>query len=139
MLGYILPKTKIEAYFLSGDWKVSTGVTIILIFVQLIPLIILWVSKYHNESKLVKRVIILNILLILVTPFYFYTVEFGRIFRGIIIYDYIALTNLYNQKNKYKIIFLSLLLVILLFISLILVVGLYDKTVHAILVNNLLF
>lgn len=139
LLSYIIPKTKIEAYFLSGNWKVSTGVTIILILVQLIPLFILWFSKYHNESKLVKRVIILNILLILVTPFYFYTVEFGRIFRGIIIYDYIALTNLYNKKTKYKITFMSLLMVALLFISLILVVGLYEKTVQAILINNMIF
>ena len=138
-IGNFIPKAKIDAYFISGDWKVSTLVTVILILVQLIPLVILYLSKTYKTSKLARKVMILNILLIVVTPFYFYTVEFGRVFRGIIIMDYIALTNEYNKRNKIKIIILSLLLVILLFTALILVVGVFDKTVKAIIINNLLY
>ena len=138
-IGAFIPKVKIDAYFLSGDWKVSTLVTIILILVQFIPLVILMLSKTFDKSKLTKRVVILNILLILVTPFYFYTVEFGRVFRGIIILDYIALTNNYEKPHRFKIMLLSILMMALLFIALILVVGLFDKTVKAIIVNNILF
>lgn len=138
-IGIFIPKVKIDAYFLSGDWKVSTLVTIVLILVQLIPLVILMLTKSFDKSKLTKKVVILNILLILVTPFYFYTVEFGRVFRGIIIWDYIVLTNQYEKPHRFKILFLSALMMILLFIALILVVGLFDKTVKAIIVNNILF
>lgn len=143
LLSLFLPESKINAYFISGDWKVNKIVTIILIIVQLIPLIILWINKKNNDDNdLLKKVIIMNILLIIVTPFYFYTVEFGRIFRGIIIYDYIALSNSLTKKLTYrniKIYFMSFLLASILFIVLIIIVGVFNKTVLSILQNNLLF
>lgn len=139
ILSFIIPQTKIEAYFLSGSWKISTIITLILIMVQLIPLFILILFKGNEQNKLIKRTIVLNILLILVTPFYFYTVEFGRVFRGIILIDYIALTNQLNNKNKGEILFFSFLMAMILFFVLIIVVGVYDSTVHSILTNNMLF
>jgi len=136
-IALILPKTKIEAYFLSGDWKVSTIITIILILIQFIPLVTLVFAKKITKSddKLLKNVIILNIILILITPFYFYTVEFGRTFRGIILIDYIALTNLYPKK-RFMILLLSISLAAILFIALIIVMGLFNKTVLSIITNN---
>lgn len=144
LLTLIIPISKVDAYFLSGDWKVNKIATIIIILIQFIPLIILWFSKkyFGNNNTILKKTIIMNILLIIVVPFYFYTVEFGRIFRGIVIIDYIALTNLINKENKQNnlvLLILSILLAVFLFILLIIGMGIYDSTVASILGNNIIF
>lgn len=147
-LSFFLPQSKIDAYFISGQWKVNTLVTLILIFIQLLPLIILLISKQISKKtsiegkQMLNNMIIVNALLMLIIPLYFYTVEFGRVFRGVILLNYICLTNIirkYSYKNDFLILMLSILLSFILFLVLIVVVGLIDKTVLSILLNNSIF
>ncbi len=150
MLNYIIPSSKMEAYFLTGKYvSKSFIISILFVIVQCIPiasmLFLKKLFKGQEEDKNVKfldSVIILNILLLITIPLYFYSYEFVRLFRGILLINYIAITNILGERlrrNDFVVLLIILLLLLSMFMVFFILNGTFDATIRAILEFNSIF
>ena len=150
ILNYIIPSSKMEAYFLTGKYvSKSFIISILFVIAQCIPIAAMLFLKMifrnsENDKDVIflDSVIILNILLLIIMPLYFYSYEFVRLFRGILLIDYIAISNLLGERLRRNDLFVLLMIGLLLFsmfMLLFILNGTFDTTVQAILDFNSIF
>ena len=149
IIEFIIPTEKFNAYFLSGEWQVSHAIAFLSIALQFIIIISLFITymkhKKRNNQESLENIDLLsfmlkcNLLLLIAVPLYFYTFEFTRIFRGLLLLDYIAITNTLDKNLTYdnlSIRTLTIMLVATLFFVLVIYVNIYHKTVVSIFTYN---
>lgn len=157
LIAKIVTGEKYVLYFSGTQWQ--NGLNGIFVFgtVQIGVLVILYlVRKLWNMQKIknidninqeemnirerkFEAVFKSNIFLLIIIPFYYYLVELARIFRIILLTDYIVIGNSITKKSIYNNMYIkiiTIIIIIILFIFLILYVGILDKTVISILSNN---
>ncbi len=150
ILNYIVPSSKMEAYFLTGKYvSKSFVISILFVIVQCVPIgAMLFLKNFFKgqeknaDVKFLDSVIILNILLLITMPLYFYSYEFVRLFRGILLINYIAITNLLGEKlrkNDFAVLPIMGLLSLSMFMVFFILNGTFDATVQAILEFNSIF
>lgn len=150
ILNYVIPTGKLEAYFLTGKYvSKSFIISTLFVIVQCIPIgamlflkIFFKSQEGSNDVRLLDSVIILNILLLITMPLYFYSYEFVRLFRGILLINYIAITNVLGEKlrrNDFVILPIIVLLLLSMFMVFFILNGTFDATVRAILEFNSIF
>ena len=150
IISHFIPISKFEAYFVSGNWQVSLAITLLSICLQLFVIVVLSITlNYYKKRPLtlelekkiqfLKFVLKCNLVLLLAVPIYFYTFEFTRVFRGLLLLDYIAITNFFDLKITYGNVFTKCLLISfisVLFFVLILYVNVFYKNIGNILKYN---
>jgi len=149
IIEFVIPAEKFNAYFVSGEWQVSHAIAFLSIALQFVIIIALFLTYRRHKKrtdeeakkniKLLEFMLKCNLLLLFATPLYFYTFEFTRIFRGLLLLDYIAITNTLDKKLTYDNISTRLLLVAfiaILFFVLVIYVNVYHKTVVSIFTYN---
>ena len=90
---------------------------------------------------LINQLLFSNLILLVIVPLYYYTIELFRVFRGIFLLNHITVSNLLEEKaikDNYLIAICYIFTLIILFLLVINYVGIFDKTVYSVLTENYL-
>lgn len=141
--GYIFPSGKVQLYFY--DLKVSidnAGCWMILHFMFFI-LISLFVKKVKNNNEKDNSYEIeiykLNMISLLLIPLYYYEPTFIRIYRGLLVFNYILIANKESKltKNRFYFTALWLLYLIIVYLLIYVITGSgFDSVVEPEFANN---
>lgn len=133
ILSYILPMEKVQAYFITNQYKTSFLIMCIATIIQILTIIYaniisaIWNKKYINniyeeeenkniekEKKIIDIILKINTLSLLLIPTFFFNIQMYRMSRTILILDYIMLGISLGKKNRKDNIFLIFFTIIIL-------------------------
>ncbi|MCJ8341352.1 MAG: EpsG family protein [Cetobacterium sp.] len=150
-LSYILGDSRIKYYILSSktDFKVMLA---FIISQLLFSSIVFYFSSIKNKtekkinpkiSRLENVILKMNYILLLIIPLYYYNITFFRIYRNILLFNYIYISNyiyLYPKKRNENIVNMFIIFLIGWFVIFFCQFGLgYKKLVEPIFLYNSMF
>lgn len=123
-LSYVMPEEKVDLYFLGTQYHSSPKLVIQFILLQQVLILVLLLVCYkigkvrECDKAFIWLVIGIDILMLCMCPILFYTLQFRRIFRVVMIPSFIAIYKMSPDKKDARFIFIVIALIAFSLISL---------------------
>lgn len=156
ILSNFIPYDKVEVYFISSRWRPGLKTSIMYMIIQTSIVAIMTIiykywkkhslkidqdEEWNRRNNIVTCVYKINIILMIILPFYLYSTQLIRIVRGMLLLNYIAIGNVLEPKkvkDNYVIYLLTILVIAFLFYMLVIKTKIFSTTIDLIMNYNYL-